>query len=73
MSIKLREIVKNYLEQNGFGGLFNSDGECGCELPDLMPCDQPSESCCAGYKIKCNEKCDHECGKCDWHIQEEKP
>jgi hypothetical protein len=33
----VKTIVSNYLKANSFEGLF-SDGECACELSDLMPC-----------------------------------
>lgn len=48
----LREIIKNWLEDNGYTGLAG-DG-CGCEISYLMPCDEPDvDNCQAGYKIKC--------------------
>ena len=46
----VRSIVKDWLETHGYGGLYESDFECGCELDDLMPCDNPLQECCAGYK-----------------------
>lgn len=33
----IKEIVKEYLEQHGFDGLFSY--HCACELADLMPCE----------------------------------
>ena len=47
------DIVKQYLEQNGFDGLVEQFGECGCEVSDLFPCGTPHESCRAAYKIPC--------------------
>lgn len=44
-----QEIIKIYLENNGFDGLYNSTAECGCLLDDLMPCENPSPNCQAGY------------------------
>ena len=44
--MKCKEIIKDYLKEHGFDGLFNRDGECGCEgdapcdsgeLPDCEP------------------------------------
>ena len=47
--MKVREIVKKYLTENGFDGLFQA--ECGCSLVDLMPCgDQFMADCNPGYK-----------------------
>lgn len=44
-----REMVKAWLKSNCFDGLY-IDGECGCNLKDLMPCDcEGVGSCEAGY------------------------
>lgn len=45
------EVIKEYLEKNGFDGLYNNDNECGCELPDLAPCMNDISQCEVGYKI----------------------
>ena len=37
----LREVVAAGLKQNGYSGLHD-DGDCGCVLEDLMPCDEPT-------------------------------
>jgi hypothetical protein len=56
MSVK--EIVKTYLESNGFDGLYSS-GECGCIISDLMPCGTESAlDCLAGYKSPAPEDCE---------------
>ncbi len=44
------EIIKNYLETNGFDGLQNG-AECGCVIKDLMPCGEVNPSCSSGYKV----------------------
>lgn len=44
------EMVKRYLIDNGFDGLYNEDLECGCEINDLEPCDALQSNCKAGYK-----------------------
>ncbi len=36
--MNLRDIVKKYLEDNGYEGLAGK--YCGCENNDLMPCDE---------------------------------
>jgi len=47
--MKVKEIVKAYLEKNGYGGLY-SPGECACKLDDLMPCAcEGIELCEPGY------------------------
>jgi hypothetical protein len=63
----LREIVKKFLEDNGFDGLF-SEYDCACEKDDLMPCDEPRTDCQPGYKTPCPA----DCGDHDWHIAEKK-
>ena len=56
----VKEIVKNYLENNQFGGLCS--GHCGCELSDLFPCngDCPAEGCEPAFKIMCERERDCE-------------
>ncbi len=70
--MNLREIAKKWLEDNGYDGLSNEN--CGCELSDLMPCDEPQDNCEAGYKVPCPgpELCPAD-GDCPWHISPKKP
>ena len=37
--MNVREIVGDQLRSMGCSGLYNADGECGCGLDDLMPCE----------------------------------
>jgi len=56
-------MLHNYLADNGYDGLFNSDGECACLADDLAPCGYLSENCKAGYRQECD------CGENhDYHI-----
>jgi hypothetical protein len=48
----VRDIVKKYLEDNGYDGL--AINECGCGLGDLMPCDNASPYCVPAKRFKCN-------------------
>ena len=51
-------IVKQYLEQNGYDGLY-CRGECGCLLEDLMPCTSESALRCEpGYKREPDQELD---------------
>ena len=59
-------MVREYLEKNGYDGLVEYDGECGCSLDDLMPCGHESAiDCEAGHKIDCPDTCGE---GCDFHI-----
>ena len=53
--MNVREIVKAYLIENGFDGLYNPDNQdgCGCKINDLFPCEEIQDECCAGYLVKC--------------------
>lgn len=63
------EMVRIYLEQNGYDGLCEKDGVCGCVLEDLMPCDGDYAMACeAGYEVKYKNN-DCPCGEgCDFHV-----
>ena len=70
--VTIQDIVKEWLTENSYEGLCNDD--CGCEVADLMPCDQPNPYLCeAGYKIPCPgpEDCKAD-GDCPWHISPNK-
>jgi len=63
----VKEIIKEYLSKNGYDGLVNAEGECGCLSDDLAPCDNMESECLPGYKTKCN------CGEgCNFHISSTK-
>lgn len=63
--MNVKEIVTKYLQDNGFDGL-RTDG-CGCQIADLMPCEDCNSMCEPGYKVPCD--CDE---GCDFHIVEVK-
>lgn len=73
------EMVRKYLEENGYTGLYNEVGECGCELSDLGPCCEGVNARCeAGYKVPCpykdsEEGCELQEYGDHWHIVGEKP
>lgn len=46
------EMIKEYIIKNGYGGLVNVEGECGCPLDDFMPCGESCLECEAAYKHK---------------------
>jgi hypothetical protein len=57
------QIIKSYLVENGFEGLFCDN--CGCDLDDLMPCDSVCSECTPGYQVMVPDdiKCDY-----NWYI-----
>jgi|Deesub1362A_J573_1020465.scaffolds.fasta_scaffold00107_58 hypothetical protein len=70
----VKEILKSWLKEHGYDGLFNEWGECGCELNDLAPCGEIDPECKAGYKAVCEGE--ERCEACElgvWHIQADKP
>ena len=44
----IKEIIKQYLEEHGYDGLYNED-ECACSLDELFPCDGSWPTCKPGY------------------------
>lgn len=66
--MNVKEIVCKFLADNNLDGLVNHDGECGCEIADLMPCGEYDSACQSGYKTPCD------CGEgCDFHIAPRDP
>ena len=47
----VRDMVKDYLEKNGYDGLFN-DCMCGCHVDDLIPCCGACDLCEPGYECE---------------------
>ena len=63
MNPDLKEMIKTYLTERSYDGLYCDNGEipgCGCELEDLIPCGEIRMGCKAGYKRPCD--CDEDCG-----------
>jgi len=64
----LHDAAKNYLQENGFEGLYLPDYDCSCTLDDLMHCVNFSNKCIPGHKIPgctCGEGCDFHIGPRD--------
>lgn len=57
----VKEIIVKYLKENGYDGLFEPDGECGCRIDDLIPCSELNEHCETGYKKLCTDCNEQEC------------
>ncbi len=73
--MNVRDIVSKYLSENGYDGLFNGHGECGCGVNgcELMPCCQPSPECEPGYEHPGDDEVDFYImpNKLDWTDPEE--
>lgn len=69
------EIVATWLKANGYDGLMQEDGECGCLVSDLALCGEEHGSCVAGHKEPCNKDCSHDYQRDDeaWHITTMRP
>ena len=63
--ITVEQIVKKYLEENEFDGLFNEYSECSCLVGDLAPCGEIGLDCEAGMRTDCPP----ECGAHNWHVE----
>lgn len=59
--MNVKEFVRESLVNYQFDGLRNPEGECGCILDDLAPCDNMSETCLGGFKSNCAVCSDEEC------------
>ena len=51
--MNVSEIVKEYLIQNGYDGLYSTAGGCVCLIEDLAPCSKSCSDCEPGYKDPC--------------------
>lgn len=65
-TIDVYKIVKEYLKNNGFDGLY-FENECGCELPNIAPCGELGFACEPGHKIPTPKNHDLY-GEADWVI-----
>ena len=50
----VEDIVRAYLEEHGYDGLYNEDAECACLASDLFPCCGEPDHCEAGYRCDCD-------------------
>jgi hypothetical protein len=75
--MKIEKIITDYLNNNNYQGLLNIDGECGCTIKDLAPCENISLDCEPGYLLECSrcekmETCHmHGCGS-EWCVSTDK-
>jgi hypothetical protein len=57
--IYVKDIVRLWLEENSYDGLFYIEGDgCACLLGDLIPCNAEwAFSCIPGVKKECSGNC----------------
>jgi len=53
--VSVEDVIKRYLEESDFDGLYNEVGECGCRIDDLAPCGNLSLNCVFGYLVIDND------------------
>ena len=63
----VKNILEQYLIDNGFDGLVEPDRECACDIKDLAPCENNCIYCEPGYKIP------DKTGEFDYLITTKKP
>jgi hypothetical protein len=70
----VHDILIAFLDDNGYDGLWNATGECGCETSELSPGDCLTMQCKPGYKSPCpgGDACPAD-GDCEFHIGPKKP
>lgn len=72
----VKDIVKKYLEENDFDGLYSPNGFCACRLEDLMPCFREGcVDCEPGYVVYAENFTPEEreyCEECEFIITEQK-
>lgn len=64
------QIVKQWLQEHGYDGLVQEDGECACMVSCLAPCCELGKDCKAGVLGRCNAETCASGGGCKWHIVE---
>lgn len=48
--MRVIDIIKQHLIDNGFDGLCNPGIECGCDLDDFQPCGEDFSQCIPAYR-----------------------
>lgn len=48
----IKELIIDYLEQNGYDGLCMPEFECGCIKADLIACNSNFQDCEPAFKVE---------------------
>jgi len=59
--MEVTDIVIEYINKNGFDGLYNPDLECGCGLDDFFHCGDLKMECTTVYRHESAETCPLDC------------
>ena len=62
--MNVKGIVGKWLVENGYGGLYNADRECGCGWDVLLACGEDPSRCEPGYGCALSKRQDCERGPC---------
>lgn len=73
----IEDVVKEYMLNNNFTGLYNPSMECGCRFSDLAPCDGFQKECAFGLVNWCKfcageEVCDVNTDDYDFMVRDVK-
>ena len=62
--MKVIDIVREWLAEEGYTGLCNPDAECGCTLNDFVPCGDICSDGIGGYTTPICNDCQYreDCG-----------
>ena len=72
--MNVTSMVKFFLRQEGYDGLYDDGGECACEIADIAPCGSMKETCLAGYRYWCEDSdCEYTKDvRKHWHMRKDK-
>jgi hypothetical protein len=63
--MEVLDIVKAWLTDNNFDGLFSDGGECACLISNLQPCGENFSDCGPGIKKTWNEMTEDQQSMCE--------
>ena len=75
--MNIKTIIKEYMEANGYDGLYSPDYDCACAIYDQRPCDENCLDCEVGYQNDCKSctqkaDCDNRIDDTDFMVRDVK-
>lgn len=55
-TLDVMDIVRKYIDDNGYDGLINPDDGCSCDKDKLFPCCEYFGGCIPGYSVEVTEE-----------------